>query len=190
MAARRAALALALVARASAQNNIKAELWYFANQGSYESTAVNNIEGSSSRATRYGKYDIAAIDFYGNYRPTVDGYTYNNHFVARFTGKFRAPSSGSATFWTTSDDGSFLYINNQLVVSNGGYHGRVQRSGSYSIVQGTVYSFEVRLFQGGGGVNIKVWWQPPGSGTMLLRGNCDCDWENIILELLAECRAW
>ena len=114
--------------------------------------------------------NVATIDYMPNYRPTAGGCSFSTHFAARFTGSFRAPNSGTARFWTTSDDGSFLYVDGQLVVSNGGYHGARERSGSVSVVRGDSYSWEVRFFQGGGGTNIKVEWQPPGSGRMLLRG--------------------
>ena len=95
--------------------------------------------------------NVATIDYMPNYRPTAGGCSFSTHFAARFTGSFRAPNSGTARFWTTSDDGSFLYVNGQLVVSNGGYHGARERSGSVSVVRGDSYSWEVRFFQGGGG---------------------------------------
>ena len=46
-------------------------------------------------------------------------------FAFNFTGFINVPSDGQYTFYTTSDDGSNLYIDNVLVVDNDGLHGAV-----------------------------------------------------------------
>ena len=47
----------------------------------------------------------------------------NQQFVARWTGSLFIKTQGWYYFWTTSDDGSFLWIDGNSVVSNGGLHG-------------------------------------------------------------------
>ena len=50
----------------------------------------------------------------------------NDHFAFRFTGYIDVPTDGTYTFYTTSDDGSQLYIGYTLVVNNDGTHGMGQ----------------------------------------------------------------
>eukprot|EP01044_Picomonas_judraskeda_P021259 COSAG03_NODE_4958_length_1379_cov_1.595312_1_plen_95_part_10 len=53
-----------------------------------------------------------------------------DQFVMRWRGTFTAPSTGEYTFSTTSDDGSMLYIDRELIVENDGNHGMTERNGA------------------------------------------------------------
>ena len=62
--------------------------------------------------------------------PSVDPYDYNwfpfgptTAFTAMLTCQFIAPTAGSYSFGTYSDDGSALYVDGNLIVNNGGEHG-------------------------------------------------------------------
>ncbi|MCK4797246.1 MAG: hypothetical protein KAT05_07675, partial [Spirochaetes bacterium] len=70
----------------------------------------------------------------------------NDHFAFRFTGYIDVPTDGTYTFYTTSDDGSQLYIGYTLVVNNDGTHGMQEESGTIDIKAGkhaiTVLFFE------------------------------------------------
>ena len=46
-----------------------------------------------------------------------------------FNGYILVPKEGIYTFYTKSNDGSRLYINNQQVVNNDGAHGPIEKSG-------------------------------------------------------------
>lgn len=59
-------------------------------------------------------------------------------------GQLRIEEPGSYTFWTESDDGSWLYIDGRLVVDNGGRHGPRVRSGTVELHAG-VHPFRVRF---------------------------------------------
>src|SRR5205085_2412141 len=48
-------------------------------------------------------------------------------FALRFSGAINAPKDGSYTFWTSSDDGSRLYVDGKLVVNNDGLHGMEEK---------------------------------------------------------------
>ena len=64
--------------------------------------------------------------------PVRTGYTNNfvldmagdrtEYFALRFTGYISVPSDGTYTFYLGSDDGSHLYINDNLIVDNDGAH--------------------------------------------------------------------
>ena len=82
-------------------------------------------------------------------------------FALRFTGMIGIPKSGKYTFFTQSDDGSRLYIGDQIVVNNDGLHGMVERSGMVDLPAGT-YPITVTYFDNGGGDGLVVNWSGPG----------------------------
>lgn len=84
-------------------------------------------------------------------------------FSILWQGKIAIPESGLYVFGTRSDDGSFLFINGQLVVDNGGVHGAQDRQGSIYLEQG-FHDIEVRYNQYVGGREMQLYWQPPGQG--------------------------
>lgn len=65
--------------------------------------------------------------------------------------------SGTTTFYLTSDDGSMLYINNQLIVNNDGNHGSVTKSGTVSL--SGWYPIEVQYYQKSGGAGLNLQWK-------------------------------
>lgn len=88
-------------------------------------------------------------------KTTADG------FGLRFTGNILVPKSGKYTFFTNSDDGSRLYIDDQLVVNNDGLHGMVEKNGSINLSAGP-HSIIVTYFDNGGGDGLIVSWAGPG----------------------------
>ncbi len=82
-------------------------------------------------------------------------------FSIKWRGKIAAPRSGVYVFGTRSDDGSYVYIDGQLVVDNGGHHGAQYREGRIELSQG-FHDIEVRYFQDGGSREMQLQWMPPG----------------------------
>ncbi|MEC8832477.1 MAG: PA14 domain-containing protein, partial [Bacteroidota bacterium] len=70
----------------------------------------------------------------------------SDNFSIRYTGYIQIDTQGSYTFYTTSDDGSKLYINGNQIVDNDGAHGSQERSGTVTLTTGlhdiTVLFFE------------------------------------------------
>ncbi len=62
---------------------------------------------------------------------------------------------GKYHFFTNSDDGSKLYVNNRLIVDNDGDHGVQERSGSIELTKGK-HLIKVEFFNGGGGYHLDV----------------------------------
>ncbi|NOZ26559.1 MAG: hypothetical protein GXP39_00715 [Chloroflexi bacterium] len=95
----------------------------------------------------------------------------NNALGERFSilwrGKIAAPRAGPYIFGTRSDDGSYVYIDGQLVVDNGGHHGAEYREGRIDLSQG-FHDIEVRYFQDGGSREMQLWWMPPGGPRELI----------------------
>jgi hypothetical protein len=57
----------------------------------------------------------------------------DDHFAIRFDGFINIRKQGNYTFFLSSDDGSKLYINGNLVVDNDGSHGKTEKSGTVKL---------------------------------------------------------
>ena len=92
-----------------------------------------------------------------------------------FTGVY----SGTFTFYTSSDDCSYLWIGavaqsgyttSNCVVNNAGAHGMTQRSGTISLNANTYYPIRILFGENGGGDNIIVWFNLPGNSSNIYNG--------------------
>lgn len=91
--------------------------------------------------------------------------TQDDNFGFRYTGYVDVPTDGEYTFFTTSDDGSRLYIGNQLVVDNDGLHGSQERSGTIGLKRGK-HALTVAFFEAGGDQQLGVSYAGPGLSKM------------------------
>jgi alpha-L-fucosidase len=82
------------------------------------------------------------------------------NYGLRFEGYIEVPTTGVFTFFTTSDDGSCLWIDGEKVVDNDGAHNSETRSGVIALEKG-LHAIRVDYFQATGGFELKVHWQGP-----------------------------
>ncbi len=68
-------------------------------------------------------------------------------FAIDYTGKFWIANPGLYTFALLSDDGSKLYIDDQVVVDNDGVHAPLEKNGSVELAGG-LHRIRVSYFQG------------------------------------------
>lgn len=85
----------------------------------------------------------------------------DNQFGLVFEGFLQVPRSGAYTFELSSDDGSRLIINGDVVVDNDGIHGMQTRSGKVTLEEGPV-PIRVEFFEQGGGEELVVLFAGPG----------------------------
>ena len=122
-----------------------------------------------------------AIPIFSTLTPVKTGTTTNFNislarralaFAFNFTGFINVPSDGQYTFYTTSDDGSNLYIDNVPVVNNDGLHGAIEKSGTIGLKAGK-HAISVGYFQQGGGSILNVSYSGPGvSKRLFLHQHC------------------
>jgi hypothetical protein len=130
-----------------------------------DSSNVTGTGGLPSAAHRYGvnRYD------YITYNSIGDSYG----FIA--VGYFKPPTTGSYTFYTSSDDGSGLWIGQLAVtpfgrtstnatVNNGlgAGQGNTKRSASIFLYAGVWYPIRIVHEEGNGGDNLTFSWSGPG----------------------------
>jgi alpha-L-fucosidase len=85
----------------------------------------------------------------------------DEHFALVFHGYLHVSADGLYEFSTASDDGSRLYLHDQLVVENDGLHGLVTKAGVVGLRAG-FHPFRVEYFNGAGQSGLEVRWRPPG----------------------------
>jgi len=153
-------------------------------QATYFGTApANNSHGwSVPLATRYENN----VDMSVNGIPVpVPGV----NLSARWTGRVRAPCTGTFQFTTYTDDGARLWINDQLVVNDPTSHGAAdwvqQDNGwqntppvSFNLTLNQTYNMKMEMFQGGGGVDARLRWRYL-SGTCAAASNLGAGWQTV-----------
>ena len=93
--------------------------------------------------------------------------TRSEWFAIRYTGTFYAPRDGKYRFRLKSDDGSKLFIDNQLVIDNDGIHSSKDEDETVRLKQGNHF-LEVQYFQGKADVNLALYVKPPKSKEIIL----------------------
>lgn len=119
-----------------------------------------------------GKIDLNSI----NNNPTATGVAdiishqnkkRTDKFALEFTGYIRIYKDAIYTFFTDSDDGSMLYIDDEEIVNNDGDHGNVEKSGKAALKKG-FHKIKVLYFDSGGGNSLRVLMQPEGGKKELI----------------------
>ena len=90
-----------------------------------------------------------------------------NFFGFEFTGYIKIPQEGIYTFYTASDDGSRLYIDNKLIVDNDGQHAIVSKEGVIALQKG-YHHIQVTFFENAGGEDLNVYLEGPGMEKQLI----------------------
>ncbi len=74
----------------------------------------------------------------------------NDQFSIRWEGQVEARSDELYTFYVTSDDGTRLFVNDQLVVNNFTDHAATEGSGTIALRLGQRYSIRLEYYENGG----------------------------------------
>lgn len=83
------------------------------------------------------------------------------YFALMFQGVIRIPVDGMYRFYTHSDDGSRLYINEKPVVMNDDLHYMREQGGKIDLTAG-YHSIRITYYNGPGGRGLEAKWQGPG----------------------------
>jgi len=79
----------------------------------------------------------------------------DQNFGVQYDGYIKIPKDGSYTFYLNSDDGSSLYIDGELIVSNDGQHAPEEQSGNL-ILRAGYHGIRVTFFQASGGMTLSA----------------------------------
>lgn len=101
---------------------------------------------------------------------TAEDFGLENNFVTQAIANLNVPADGTYAFRLTSDDGSRLYLDNQLVIDHDGLHGAEPKDGSVPLTAG-YHALRIEFFEAGGGQVLQLAWQPPGATDFVLVPN-------------------
>ena len=122
--------------------------------------------------------------YFDNITTTTAGTNYDDTYSVQWKGYFKAAETGTHTFYTKSDDSSWLWLGSKLttietlvserssstaLVNNGGLHGAATSSGQISLTAGKLYPILIYFGENSGGDIIEVSFTPP-SGTTTFDG--------------------
>ena len=108
----------------------------------------NDDQNWFDTATPHG--DTNTLTEINNFSSNDDFYTWE------WNGYFKPSSSETYTFYTSSDDSSLLWIDNILVVNNGGLHGNSEQSGTINLTANIYYPIKIQFGENSGGDVITV----------------------------------
>ncbi|WP_425588776.1 ricin-type beta-trefoil lectin domain protein [Streptomyces thinghirensis] len=93
---------------------------------------------------------------------SAEDFGLETNFVTHVLGNLDAAQAGSYTFRLTSDDGSRLWIDDQLVVNHDGLHGPEPKDATVDLTVG-YHSLRIEHFERDGGQQLTLAWKPPGA---------------------------
>ena len=120
-------------------------------------------EGNFSKVSQLGK--TAAVAEGVCKKVTMDVTNLEDNFGIVYTGYYKASKDGLYIFGTMSDDGSCLYIDDELVVNSDGYHSPQTKRGHVALKAG-LHKFKVLYFEGSVNQSLEAYVTVPGSDEM------------------------
>jgi hypothetical protein len=81
-----------------------------------------------------------------------------DNFSVRWTGFVQPKSTGKYTFYTKSDDGVRLWVNNKQIINNWTDHCDTENSGSISLREGKAYDIKLECYEHSGVAKIQLYW--------------------------------
>jgi hypothetical protein len=90
-------------------------------------------------------------------------------FSVRWTGEIVAPVTGTYTFSTVSDDGVWLWVGNQLLITNWTDHAATTNTSvGVSLQAGQRYALKLEFYDRSGEAVIQLMWSYPGQSTQVI----------------------
>jgi hypothetical protein len=140
--------------------------------GLYGKRYVGDFEGAPSFVGNVNWFNTATLHGDVNQLTSINDFTSAAEAYSwQWLGYFKASSTENYSFYTLSDDGSYLWIGNNALagfttananVNNGGGHSEVRVGSSpVSLVAGTYYPIRVQYGEGGGGDVMSLGFSTP-----------------------------
>jgi hypothetical protein len=132
-------------------------------------SAVGAGTGTGLKGEYYDNMDLttlkvtrtdSAVNFNwgsGSPDPSVAVDTYS----VRWTGKVEAPATETVTFYTRTDDGVRLWVNNVLIIDKWINQGATEWSGSIALTGGQKYDIKMEYYENTGGAVAELRWSSP-----------------------------
>jgi hypothetical protein len=129
-------------------------------RGNYYTThfATNGFSGTPTLS----RIDPTVNFNFGNGSP--DPSISSDFFTIRWSGLVRALDSDTYTFYTRTDDGARLWVNNQLLVNSWINQGPTEHSGSIALTANQQYPVTMEYYENAVGAVAQLSWSGAGGG--------------------------
>jgi uncharacterized repeat protein (TIGR03806 family) len=91
-----------------------------------------------------------------------------DHFTARWTGSVQPQFNETYTFYTSTDDGVRLYVNNQLIIDHWVDQGGTEWTGTIPLNAQGKYNIEMDYYENGGGAQASLSWSSPSTAKAII----------------------
>ncbi|MCK4798628.1 MAG: discoidin domain-containing protein, partial [Spirochaetes bacterium] len=98
------------------------------------------------------------IDFNWGYGDPCWGELSSDHYSVEWTGKVKPYFTETYTFYTKTDDGVKLWVNNQLIIDKWQNQGSTEWSGNIALTADTDYSIKMQYYENSGGADASLSW--------------------------------
>ena len=151
------------------KNNFQKGLKWFKVDGYYH----NNIEYIRNKDQNYSiqqESGSKTTKFKGLKELTNETLSadHGNYYTMWFTGYFYAHEAGNYIFGTNSDDGSYVYLNDKLIVNNGGTRGtrgmQERVSGNNYLNKKEIYKLDIYFGEYNRGDDLEFFWKKDVQG--------------------------
>ena len=108
----------------------------------------------------------------------------SNNFISHVIANINIAIAGEYTFRLTSDDGSELFIDGELLIDNDGLHGEESKDGTITLSAG-YHALRINYFEAGGGQILRLHWKVPGSNDFVIVPNSVLSTEADVVRVTA-----
>ena len=119
----------------------------------YAGTSITDFPTDLSKLRTVGHAHVQTLNYQNDFANDIPG-TPSDDFALVAKGSITL-DAGEHIFCTTSDDGSWLYLDGTLLVNNGGLHGPKKVCKTTSVSKGS-HTVLVNFFERGGGAVLEV----------------------------------
>ncbi|MGD2094260.1 MAG: PA14 domain-containing protein [Phycisphaerales bacterium] len=92
----------------------------------------------------------------------------DDNFSIRWTGEIGAQLSETYTFYTNTDDGVRLWVDNQRIINDWTIHGETENSGTIDLVGGRVYGIVMEYYDNSGAALAELSWESPSTPKQII----------------------
>jgi alpha-N-arabinofuranosidase len=116
-------------------------------------------EGAWTRLPAFDSLSPKRSDVIGQF--VIPQNNAGEYFAVQYSGYIKIAAEGVYTFYVTSDDGTDLVIDDNVILDNDGLHAAVEQSGTVVLKAG-FHKIEIGFFQAGGGKVVDASIEGPG----------------------------
>ena len=91
-----------------------------------------------------------------------------DHFTVRWTGSVQPPLGDTYTFYTTTDDGGRLWVNNQEIINDWVDQAATTASGSITLNGQQKYNIRMEYYEDGGSASATLAWSTPTMSQVII----------------------